>query len=97
MKPIFLWLIIYVVLLLGYHIINWLEHRKHFEKKRRYQHLPLRFKLVCGLVVLPIFTTAIFASFIGHTLLHFCWIVALGTTLWLEQKVIFWYQQHGFL
>lgn len=52
---------------------------------------------VISVIILPIFTTSIFASFIGHTLLHFCWIIALGLAVWLEQKAILWYQQHGFL
>lgn len=90
------WLFIYIVLLTTYQIISYFEHRKYPAKYHRYQALPLRFKLACALIALPIFATSIFAIFEQRTGLSFCWIIAVAIGFWIEIKAVEWYKENGY-
>lgn len=90
-----IWFAIYIGLLAMYQLISYFEHRKYSEKKQRYHALPLRFKLACALIALPIFATSIYSAINGYEALQYVWIIAVVIALWIEQKAINWYRKNG--
>lgn len=85
--PIFL--LVYGALLLLNAWDNRREFQRHPDKAQRYHALPLRYKLVCGLVVMPLLAATSFHGGFG-----FLGLVGL---LCLEGACMRWYRKAGLL
>lgn len=90
-----IWLGIYIGLIVPYQLLSHIEHRKHSEKRQRYQALPLRFKMGCAFIAMPIFATSIYGTLNGNEGLHFTWIIAVIIGLWIERNAVIWYKENG--
>ena len=96
--PAVLYLISIVILLL----INHFEFKRKPEKKERYLALPIFYKLMCPLIVIPLFIIGLIYpfshdGFIKITSFIALQIAAIGSFAFTEAKCIQWYKENGYL
>ena len=69
--------------------INKREFARCPEKGQRYEALPLRYKLMCWLVVTPLFVSSVFVS-------GAFFFIAIASYIGLEIACVNWYRKNGF-
>jgi len=92
---------IHLVVLVLHTTVQRVELRQSPEKASRYRLLPLKYKLTCNLLVLPIYTAAISSM----ALLENWWkllgvaiyLAALYCTVLIEIGCMEWYRREGLL
>ncbi len=101
MQTVALAIVVYAVSLLGHAILNKVEFARTPEKRTRYRALPIKYKLMCWFVVLPIFTASIVVPIVAEG----WWLKALGYAifflgglgafLFLDGACRRWYREQG--
>lgn len=77
----------YAIVLLVVRMLNAKEFRRNPEKAARYRVLPLGYKLLCWLLVIPLFAGAIIKPVLG--------LLALVAFMFLESACVRWYRRAG--
>lgn len=84
-----LFIVLYLAVFANNYFSNRREFKQHPDKARRYQALPLRYKLACRVIVMPLFAATVFLLWAG--------LFALIAMFLLEAACMRWYRQHGLL
>ena len=84
-----LFAIVYGLALITLFFLNKREFKRNPEKGARYEELPLRYKLACWVVVVPLFT--------GTALQPALFLGAILAFAFLEAACVRWYRKAGLL